>query len=316
MKKTTKIAKEGGSFKRYFKMHYPLYIMLIPGLVYIFFFKILPYYGIQIAFKDYNIFLGKSPLQAIRLSPWVGLKHFKRLFAGSIFTRLLRNTLTINGMRILFLFPLPIIVSIALCEIRNRRCRSIAQTSIYVPYFFAWTIIYGIFVSVLDNHGLVNTFISALGGSKVPFLTHEHLFRWVLIFTDGWKTVGYNAVIFMAAIVAVDTQMFEAAKIDGANKWQQIWHITIPSIMPTIVLMLILKVGHILDVGWEQVLIFYNPAVYETADVIQTYVYRIGIGQMNFSQATAMELFNSVVAFILIISCNWVSKKTLHRSIW
>lgn len=311
-----KIQEDSGSFKRYFKMHYPLYLMLVPGLLYIFFFKLLPYYGIQIGFKDYNIFIGDSPLQAIGLSKWVGLKHFKRLFSGSIFNRLLRNTLSINGLRILVLFPVPIIVAIFLCETRNRLMRSIAQTSIFIPYFFSWTIIYGIFVSILDQHGLVNNLISAMGGEKVVFLTGPTIFRWVLIFTDGWKTVGYNAVIFMAAIIAIDPQLYEAARIDGATKWQQIWHITIPSIMPTIVLMLILKVGHILDVGWEQVLIFYNPAVYETADVIQTYVYRIGIGQMNFSQATAMELFNSVVAFILIVVSNYISKKTLHKSIW
>jgi len=297
-------------------MHYSFYLMLIPGLVYIFFFKILPYYGIQIAFKDYNIFLGKGPLQAISLSKWVGFKHFNRLFSGNTFTKLLRNTLIINGLRILILFPLPIVVAIALCEIRSNKFRSLSQTAIYVPYFFSWTIIYGIFSSVLDNFGLVNGFLAKLGLPKVSFLTNPDIFRWVLIFTDGWKTVGYNAVIFMAAIIAIDQQLYEAAKIDGASKWQQIWHITIPCIMPTIVLMLILKVGHILDVGWEQVLIFYNPAVLEKADVIQTYVYRIGIGQMNFSQATAMEVFNSVVAFILIVTSNFISKKTLHRSIW
>ena len=290
--------------------------MLIPGLIYILFFKILPYYGIQIAFKDYNIFLGKGPLHAIGLSKWVGFKHLNRLFSGNTFVRLLRNTLVINGLRILILFPLPIAVAIALCEIRSNKFRSLSQTAIYVPYFFSWTIIYGIFSSVLDNFGLVNGFLSKIGLQKVSFLTNPDIFRWVLIFTDGWKTVGYNAVIFMAAIIAIDQQLYEAAKIDGASKWQQIWHITIPSIMPTIVLMLILKVGHILDVGWEQVLIFYNPAVLEKADVIQTYVYRIGIGQMNFSQATAMELFNSVVAFILIVTSNFISKKTLHRSIW
>ena len=219
-------------------------------------------------------------------------------------------------MRILLLFVPPIVVAILLSELRSRSFRKITQTAIYIPYFFSWSIIYGIFSSVLDSYGLVNKLLSLAGLKSVNFLTDPYIFRGVLIFTDGWKTLGYNAVIYLAAITGLDPQLYEAAKLDGASKWKQIWHITIPGIMPTIVLMLILKVGHILDVGWEQVLIFYNPAVYDTSDVIQTYVYRIGIGKLNFSQATAMELFNSIVAFILIVGANLVSKKTLHRSIW
>lgn len=300
----------------YIRRHYTLYMMLIPGLIYIIVFKLLPYWGIQIAFRDYNIFGKGGPLAAITSSKWVGTKNFEKLFRTSTFFTLLRNTLVINGMRILFLFWPPIVVSILLCELRSKYFRKITQTAIYVPYFFSWSIIYGIFSSVLDSYGLVNKMLSAMGLGTVSFLTDPYIFRGVLIFTDGWKTMGYNAVIFLAAITGLDPQLYEAAKLDGASKWKQIWHITIPGIMPTIVLMLILKVGHILDVGWEQVLIFYNPAVFDTADVIQTYVYRIGIGKLNFSQATAMELFNSVVAFILIVGANMVSKKTLHRSIW
>lgn len=293
-----------------------LYLLLVPGLVYIIIFKLLPYWGIQIAFRDYNIFSSSSPLAAITSSKWVGFKYFDKLLRSSSFIKLLRNTLIINGMRILLLFVPPIIVAILLSELRKKSLRRITQTAIYIPYFFSWSIIYGIFSSVLDSYGLVNKFITALGGNTVNFLTDPYIFRGVLLFTDGWKTLGYNAIIYLAAITGLDPQLYEAAKLDGASKWKQIRHITIPGIMPTIVLMLILKVGHILDVGWEQVLIFYNPAVYDTADVIQTYVYRIGIGKLNFSQATAMELFNSIVAFILIVGANLVSKKTLHRSIW
>lgn len=300
----------------YVKRHYMLYLMLIPGLVYIVIFKLLPYWGIQIAFRDYNIFSGSNPLAAISTSKWVGTKYFDKLFNSSSFSNLLRNTLVINGMRILLLFVPPIVVAILLSELRSKSFRKITQTAIYIPYFFSWSIIYGIFSSVLDSYGLVNKLLSLAGLKSVNFLTDPYIFRGVLIFTDGWKTLGYNAVIYLAAITGLDPQLYEAAKLDGASKWKQIWHITIPGIMPTIVLMLILKVGHILDVGWEQVLIFYNPAVYDTSDVIQTYVYRIGIGKLNFSQATAMELFNSIVAFILIVGANLVSKKTLHRSIW
>ncbi len=309
---TGKLARK----RKYIRRHWPLYLMLIPGLVYMIVFKFLPYYGLQIAFRDYNIFSSTSPLRAITASKWVGMKHLNKLFQSSSFATVLSNTLIINGMRILFLFPLPIIIAILLVEIRRKRYRSLSQTAIYVPYFFSWSIIYGIFSSVLDSFGLVNQLVNSLGFERIPFLTEPNIFRGVLIFTDGWKTLGYNAVIYLAAITGLDPQLYEAARIDGASKWRQIWNITLPGILPTIVMMLILKVGHILDVGWEQVLIFYNPAVYEKADVIQTYVYRIGIGKLNFSQATAMELFNSVVAFILIIGANTVSKKTLHRSIW
>lgn len=162
----------------------------------------------------------------------------------------------------------------------------------------------------------MNSLITFLGLDRIRFFTNPSLFRGILVFTEGWKEVGYNSVIYLAAITGIDTTLYEAARVDGACKWRQIWHITLPGLTPTIVLMLILKVGYILDTGFEQVLVFYNPAVYDVADIIQTYVYRLGMGQMNFSMSTALGLFNSVVAFILIVAANTASKKLLHRSIW
>ncbi|MGI6225327.1 MAG: ABC transporter permease [Peptococcales bacterium] len=290
--------------------------MLIPGLFFLFIYKFLPLYGTLIAFKDYNIFTGNNPLDAIAKSPWVGFEHFRRLFSSDQFFKVLKNTLVINGMKILWLFPVPIITAILLNEIKAKTYKAITQTVIYVPYFFSWVVIFGIFYSLFGSYGIVNTIITKTGGERIGFFTDPQVFRGMLVFSEGWKEVGYNTIIYLATITAIDPTLYEAAKIDGANKWLQIWNITIPGILPTIVLMLILKVGNILTTGFEQVLVFYNPSVYDVADIIQTYVYRLGIGQMNFPLSTALGLFNSVVALILIVSSNAVSRKTLSRSIW
>ena len=309
----------GRSFREfwiYFRQHKILYLMLIPGLFFLIIYKFLPLYGIQMAFRDYNIFMGANPIDAIAKSPWVGMRHFNKLFASSQFSKVLANTLIINGMKILFLFPLPIICAILLNEIRNVTCRKFMQTSIYIPYFFSWVMIFGIFYSLLGSYGIVNSALSSLGLERVRFFTDQGKFRGLLVFTEGWREIGYNTVIYLAAITSIDVTLYEAARVDGANKWQQLWHVTLPGLLPTIVLMLILKVGYILDTGFEQVLVFYNPAVYDVGDIIQTYVYRLGMGKMDFSMSTALGLFNSIVAFVLIVGANTVSKKTLHRSIW
>lgn len=305
-----------GRFFRYVRRHPMMYLMLIPGLFFLFIYKFAPLYGILIAFKDYNIFAGSNPIDAIAKSPWVGFANFERLFKSSEFIKVLVNTLIINGMKILFLFPIPIICAILLNEIRNKAFRKLSQTAIYVPYFFSWVVVFGIFYSLFGSYGVVNNVIVALGHARIKFFTDTGIFRWLLVFTEGWKEIGYNTVIYLAAITGIDIALYEAASVDGANKWKQIWHVTMPGLLPTIVLMFILKVGYILDTGFEQVLVFYNPAVYDVADIIQTYVYRLGMGQMDFPLSTALGLFNSVVAFVLIVSANMISKKLIHRSIW
>jgi len=319
MRKEPPLALKGrrkASLWNYVKSHPALYIMLIPGLFFLFIYKFWPLYGLGMAFKDYNIFAGTNPMNAIAVSEWVGLKWFRKLFSSSQFKIVLFNTLAINGLKIVFLFPIPICAAIFLNEIRSDSYKKTLTTSIYIPYFFSWVVIYGIFYSLLGSYGIVNTFLAKIGLERLQFFTDVRLFRSVLVFTEGWKEVGYNAIIYLAAITAIDTTLYEAARIDGANKWQQIRHVTLPGLLPTIVLMFILKVGYILNTGFEQVLIFYNPAVYDVADIIQTYVYRIGLGQANFSLATALGLFNAVVAFILVVGANTLSKKALGRSIW
>lgn len=317
--KTPSLSGPGYRLKKnamYFWNNRALYLMLLPGLLCIIIFKFLPYYGIQMAFKDYNIFASTDPFAAIKASPWVGMKHFNNLFHNSDFLKVLRNTLVLNGLKVLILFPIPIIFAILLREVPYFRLTKLAQTATYIPYFFSWVVIYGIFSSVLGSYGIVNSLLTRMGFERILFFNDPVVFRGTLIFTDGWKTIGYNTVIFLASIMAIDPTLYEAARMDGANKFQQIWNITIPGMLPTIVLQLILNVGHILDKGFEHVLVFYNPAVYETSDIIMTYVYRQGIGKLDFSRATALGLFNSVVAFILIVGANAVSKRTLKRSIW
>ena len=319
MKKKKKSKAARGPIRstlRYIRYHPGLYLMLIPGFVALLLFEFLPYYGIQIAFKDYNIFAGSNPLEAIHLSKWVGFAHFKKLFGSSDFLKVLKNTLVINGLRILILFPLPILIAVLLRELRSKSFRKLTQTMIYVPYFFSWVIVYGIFSSVLGSYGMLNSFLSDLGFSRLNFFTSPGLFRGILIFTDGWKSVGYGTVIYISAMMAIPPDLYEAAKVDGANKYQEIWHITLPGIMSTIVMMLILRIGNILGKGFDQVLIFYNPSVYDTADIIKTYVYRMGIGKMNFSMGTALGLFNSIISCILVVGSNYLSKKSVKRSIW
>lgn len=298
-------------------MHHPaMYIMLLPGLFFLFVYKLFPLYGIQIAFRDYNVFLGSNPIDAIAKSPWVGMKYFNQLFSSTQFLQVLKNTLTISILKIVFLFPLPIICAILLNEIHHKIYHKFVQTVIYVPYFLSWVIIYGVFYSIVSSYGVLNSMLGLTGGDKINFLSDPIKFIWLLVFTEGWKETGYNTIIYLASITAIDGTLYEAARVDGANRWKQIWHVTLPGLLPTIVLMLILRVGNILNAGFEQILVFYNPSVYSTADIIDTYVYRMGLGQMDFSLSSAMSLFNSVVAFVLIVGANAVSRKLTERSIW
>ena len=293
-----------------------LYLMLIPGLFFLFIYKLAPLYGILIAFKDYNIFLGSNPIDAIGLSDWVGLEHFRRLFASSQFTKVLANTLIINGLKILWLFPIPILCAILLNEIRRATYRKFAQTAIYMPYFFSWVVIFGIFYSLFGSYGIINTAITAMGGTRIGFFTDNSVFRSVLVFTEGWKEVGYNTVIYLAAITGIDPQLYEAAIIDGAGKFRQIINITLPCIAPTIVIQLILRMGSMMDVGMEPVLLLSNNVVRDVADVFSTYVYRQGVQKTQYSLTTAMGLFQSVVSAILLLSTNAIAKWINGEGIW
>ena len=288
-----------------------LYAALIPGIAFLLLFKYTPMYGIIIAFKDYNIFDGFAA------SPWVGFKHFERLFASDSFLQVFRNTLLISIYKIVFLFPLPIIIAIMLNELKNMIFKRSVQTIIYLPHFLSWVIVSGLFIDILStNGGIVNRIIVALGGEPIRFFLDSDIFRSVLVASAGWKETGWSTIVYLAALTSIDPQLYEAAKIDGAGKWKQTLHITIPGLVPIILLMFILRLGNILEAGTEQILVMYNPSVYNVADVIGTYVYRTGLGEQNYSFSTAVGLFESVVAFILIISGNAFSRKFLQRGIW
>ena len=300
----------------YIKRNYDLYILLIPSLLFILVFNYLPMIGITIGFKDYNIFAGNNPVNSIFASKWVGLKYFEKLFTGYDFPIIFRNTLVISILKIAFVFPLPIIVAIMLNEISNLLAKRVMQTVIYLPHFLSYAVVSGIFITLLGSTGLVNQFINRLGMPTISFLSSKTWFRSVLVITDAWKVVGWGSIVYIAAITGVDPTLYEAAMIDGAGKWKQMRHITLPSISPTIIMMLILRVSRILDAGFEQIIVMYNPAVYEVADIIGTFVYREGLGRMNFSYGTAVGLFNSVVALILVLTSNSLSKRMTGKSIW
>ncbi|MCU6712673.1 ABC transporter permease subunit [Paenibacillus sp. J5C_2022] len=288
-----------------------LYLMLIPGILFLLLFKYTPMYGIVIAFKDFNIFDG------LKASPWVGWTNFERLFSSPDFGVVFRNTLIISLYKIVFLFPLPIVVAILMNEIRNMIFKRSIQTVVYLPHFLSWVIVSGLFIDLLSTDGgIVNRIIVSLGGEPIRFFMDTDVFRSVLVTSAGWKEVGWSTIIYLASIASIDPQLYEAAKIDGAGRFRQIMHITLPGLIPVIILMFILRLGHILEAGTEQILVMYNSLVYSVADVIGTYVYRIGLGQQDYSFSTAVGLFDSVVGLFLILTGNYLSRKFLQRGLW
>ena len=304
------------SFRKYFRANWVFYAMSIPGLVYVIGYKILPLIGLQLAFKDFNMFLGNGILDSMFKSPWVGLKHFEKIFGSPNFLRLLGNTLTISLMKLVICFPLPIILALMLNEVRSRAFSRICQTLVYMPHFLSWVIIHGIFVTLLSSNGFVNRLLTGIGLQEVSFYTNPQAFRWLLVFTEGWKETGWSAIVYLAALTAVDEELYDAAYVDGAGWFKRLCHITLPSILPIISLMLLLRVGNILNAGGEQILVMYNSTVYSTSDVLYTYIYRTGMVKLDFSSATALGLFESMVGFILLVTCNGISRKALGRSLW
>lgn len=288
-----------------------LYLILLPFIIWYAVFMFKPMYGMVIAFKDYSLFRGISG------SEWVGLKNFKDFLTSPEFYVTLKNTLMLNVYSLLLEFPFAILLALMLNEVKNKYFKTIVQTASFIPYFIAIVVAIGITINILSpSTGVVNVFLEKLGFERVYFLAKPEFFRGIFTGLNMWKTAGFNAVIYLAALTAVDEQLYEAAKIDGANKFQQLRHITIPAIIPTIVVMLVLKVGSMLNVAFEIVLLLYQPATYETADVISTYVYRTGMLMQDFGLATAVGLFNAVVGFILVYSANRWSKKVTQSSLW
>ncbi|MBD2846300.1 sugar ABC transporter permease [Paenibacillus sp. IB182496] len=309
--RTPRAGKERPARLPQIKRNYDLYLLLVPGLVFLLLFKYAPIYGLVIAFQDFNIFAG------IGGSEWVGLAQFERLFQSPDFARVLTNTIVISLYKVVILFPIPIAIALLLNEVRLMWFKRSIQTIIYLPHFLSWVVIAGLFVNVLSpSGGIVNQVIVALGGEPIHFLMDNSVFRWVVIATDGWKEAGWNAIIFIAAIAGLDPELYEAARLDGASRLQQMLLITLPGIASTIILMLILRVGNVLEAGTQQILLLYNPTVYETGDVIGTFIYRMGLSSMEYSFSTAVGLFESLVGFALVIGGNAAAKRATGKSIW
>lgn len=282
-----------------------LFLLLAPVIIWYTVFAYGPMYGIQLAFKDYFIRDG------IWGSPWVGFKHFEYLFTASPdFWKIIKNTLIISFYHIIFGFPAPIILALLFNELRFSFFKKVAQTISYLPHFLSWIVIGGILITLLSpNSGVVNYIIQWLGFDPIYFLGSEKYFRFTLVMSGIWKEIGWGTIIYLAALASIDSQMYEAAVLDGANRWKQTLFITIPSILPVIAILLILRVGSVLDAGFDQVLTLYSPAVYGVADTLDTYVYRIGLQNFQFSLTTAVGLFKNVVGLILVLFANFITKK-------
>jgi putative aldouronate transport system permease protein len=281
-----------------------LYLLAFPGIIYFILFKYVPMWGILISFQEY------SPFQGLLQSNWIGLEHFQRFFSNPDFFQLFRNTMAINLLNLIFFFPLPIVLSLMLNEVRSAAYKKLLQSVVYLPHFLSWVIIVGIsFLFLSQGEGILNKILVELGMDKIDFLTNKNYFWAILTIQSIWKEAGWGTVIFLAAIAGIDPQLYEASTMDGAGKLRQMWHITLPGIRSVVIVLLILRIGHMMDVGFEQVFLMMNGAVSEVADVFDTYVYRLGVKQGQFSFSTAVGLFKSVIGLLLVVGANQLAKK-------
>ena len=285
------------------KEHKVLYLLMVPGLLYFVLFRYLPMFGLVIAFKDYNIFKG------IWASDWVGLANFEALVHSSDFWNVMKNTLVISLTKILIGFPIPILLAILLNDIKSMRFKRVTQTFLYLPHFLSWVVIGGIMLNLFSPvFGLAGEVFRTLGIEPVNIMAKKGSIFWVVIFSDVWKEAGWSTIVFLAALTQVDESLYEAAKMDGANKFKQMLHITLPCISSIVIVMLILRIGKVMNSGFEQILVLQNPITMESIDIFDTYVYREGLGRGSYSFAAAVDTFKSVIALILVTSANKISK--------
>ena len=296
-----------------YRKYSALTLMFIPVVAYFIIFKYIPMGGIAIAFENYKI------KEGIFGSAWCGLDNFNKAFAMATFRRSVWNTLTISGLKLLFGFPMPIILALMLNEVTHVRFKKTVQTISYLPHFLSWVVLAGMFQQLLSpNNGAVNAVLRDVFGVKdsIYFLGNNKYFRGTLIVTDIWKNVGWSSILYLATISGIDPELYEAATVDGASRWQCTRYITIPSLVSTIVIMLILSIGSIMDAGFDQVFNLYNSAVYQTGDIIDTYVYRYGLGDMKYALATAVGLFKNLIAFVLVVGTNLITRRISGEGIW
>ncbi|MCZ8518931.1 MULTISPECIES: ABC transporter permease [Paenibacillus] len=287
-----------------------IYLMALPVLLYYAVFEYGPMYGLQIAFKDYS--LGDGILG----SPWVGFKHFQEFFESFYFWRLIRNTLLLSLYDLCFGFPAAILLALLLNELRVQWFKRAIQTVTYLPHFISIVVVVGMMVDFLARDGVINQLLILFGFAETAYMREPDWFRFLYVASGIWKEVGWGSIIYLAALAAIDPTLYEAAKVDGAGRWKQALHITIPGIMPTVIILLILKMGTMMSVGSEKILLMYTPLTFETSDVISTFVYRKGILEANYSYTAAVGLFNAVIAFTLLVVSNALSKRLTDTKLW
>lgn len=295
---------------RYALRYWQLYVMLLPVVAYFFIFKYMPLYGVTIAFKEYNMFKG------IAASEWVGLEIFRDIFNMKSFYTALRNTFLLNGLDFIFGFPAPIILAICLNELRHAAFKRVSQTLLYLPHFISWVIIGGIMYQVFaTNFGIINLLLAKVGIGPIPFLSSAG--HWLVTYTSVgiWQGVGWGSIIYLAAMTGINKELYDAADVDGASRLRRIWHITIPGISSTIIVLMILKIGDMVDIGFDRPYIIGNVMVRDVSDVLSTFIYRIGLQSGQFSNATAVGLFQAVVGLVFILTANYISKKTTDEGI-
>ncbi|MFM9278816.1 ABC transporter permease [Paenibacillus jiagnxiensis] len=292
------------------KVYWPLYVMAIPGIVFLIVFKFIPLAGAVIAFKDYSVFQGFID------SPWVGLKHFSTLLHHPDFARVFGNTLMLGFFKLVLIFPVPVLLALMINEIRKSALKKGIQTALYIPHFLSWVIVGGILFDFFSLSGLFNIIIGWFGQDAVLAMQESAYFRPIYVLASIWRDAGWGTVVYMAAISAIDPQLYESAMIDGASKFRQIRHITFPLLLPTVLVLFLLEIGNFLDLGFDQVYNLLTPMTYNVGDILDTYVFRTGIQQGQYSFATAVGLFQSVIGFIMVYIFNKLSKKVSDGGLW
>lgn len=288
-----------------------MYLILVPVIAYYLIFCYAPMYGVTIAFKDYNMFKG------VFGSEWVGLQNFQRIFSTSDFYTVLRNTLMLNLLQLVFSFPGPIILALLLNELRSIKFKRTIQTIVYLPHFLSWVVVASLLIPMLSpSTGIVNQLLVKFGGEPIYFMSDPGWWIFIYVAAGVWKSIGWGAIVYLAALAGVDPSLYEAAIIDGANKWQQCLHITIPSIIPTIMVLLILNVGQLMSIGFDQPYLLGNSSVINVSEVISTYVYRLGLESADISRSTAVGLFQSLVNFVILLCANTASRKITGNGIY
>ena len=300
-----------GSFRKRIYRDRHLILMSIPAVAFYLIFSYIPMTGIVIAFKNFQPGLG------LYTGEWVGMKWFNRFFSSVYFERLLRNTFLLSFYSLLFGFPVPILFALCISEVRNIRVKRAIQTISYLPYFFSTVIVVGMVRNFLSlNDGIVNDIIEMLGGERINFFMRADWFRTIYVCTSIWQHFGFSSIIYIAAIIGISPELYESASLDGINKFQEVWYITLTMIKPTVLILFLLEIGNLMSVGYERVYLMYNPSTYETADVISTYVYRQGIEMTKYSFSAAIGLFNSVMNFAFVFTANCITKKMTNSSLW